>query len=65
MNIPLLSAIFSIAFTVIVGILMIITIVLDKINATTMIGAVIVGAVISLPVAFVVSKKLGKLGKSS
>lgn len=63
MNFPLFSAIFSIAFTVISGILMIIAFVtvtgFDK--AMYIVGAVVIGAVISLPVALVVTKKISAL----
>lgn len=61
MNMPLFSAIFTIAFTVIVGILMVVVIVLDKVNAMTMLGCVSIGTLISIPMALVVSKKLGSL----
>lgn len=61
MNVPLFSAIFTIAFTVIIGILMVVIIVLDKANTMTMIGCVGVGTLISIPISAVVSKKLGSL----
>lgn len=60
MNIPLFSAIFSIAFTVIIGVLMIVAFVtgFDK-------GMHIIGAVISLPVALFVTKRLAQLTSGS
>lgn len=61
MNFPLFSAIFSIAFTVIIGILMIIAFVTGFDKAMHIIGAIVIGAVISLPVAFVVTKKISAL----
>ena len=61
MNFPLFSAIFSIAFTVIIGILMIIAFVTGFDKAVHIVGAVVIGAVISLPVALVVTKKISAL----
>lgn len=61
MNFPLFSAIFSIAFTVIIGILMIIAFVTGFDKAMHIIGAVVIGTVISLPVALVVTKKISAL----
>ncbi len=61
MNFPLFSAIFSIAFTVIIGILMIIAFVTGFDKAMHIVGAVVIGAVISLPVALVVTKKISAL----
>lgn len=61
MNFPLFSAIFSIAFTVIIGILMIIAFVTGFDKAMHIIGAIVIGAVISLPVALVVTKKISAL----
>lgn len=63
MNVPLFSAIFSISATVLIGVLMIAIIVMDMVSATFMIGAVVVGFLVSLPIALVVSKKLGATGK--
>lgn len=65
MNMPLLSAIFTIAFTVTVGIFMVVVIVMDKVTAVSMIGAVVAGTLVSLPVAVLISKKLATFGKSS
>lgn len=70
MNIPLFSAIFSIAFTVIIGVLMIVAFVtgFDKgmhIIGAVVIGAVVIGAVISLPVALFVTKRLAQLTSGS
>lgn len=64
MNMPLLAAIFSIASTVLIGVIMIVLIVLEKSNLQTMIGAVVAGVVISIPIAIAVTKKLSTLGKS-
>lgn len=65
MNVPLFSAIFTIAFTVAVGIFMVVVIVMDKVTAVSMIGAVVAGTAVSLPVAVLISKKLATFGKSS
>lgn len=65
MNVPLFSAIFTIAFTVAVGVFMIAVIVMDKVTAVSMIGAVVAGTLVSLPVAVLISKKLATFGKSS
>lgn len=61
MNMPLFSAIFSIAFTVIIGVLMVVLFVNDFDKPLYIFGAVGVGALISLPIAFVVAKKLSTL----
>lgn len=61
MNIPLFSAIFSIAFTVIIGVLMIVAFVTGFDKGMHIIGAVVIGAVISLPVALFVTKRLAQL----
>ncbi len=61
MNIPLFSAIMSIASTVLMGAFIIAIVVLDKLNATTMIGAIVAGLLISLPIALVVTKKISTL----
>lgn len=61
MNLPLFSAIFSIAFTVIIGILMIFAFVTGFDKMIYIIGAVVIGTVISLPVAVVITKKISAL----
>lgn len=61
MNIALLTTIFSIAFTVIIGVLMIILFVLDMGNLQTVLGAVAVGTVVSVPIAVMVTKKLSQM----
>lgn len=61
MNLPLFSAIFSIAFTVTIGILMIVAFVTGFDKAVHIVGAVVVGALISLPVAMIVTKKASAL----
>lgn len=61
MNIPLFSAIFSIASTVVIGVLMIILFVNDLGNLQTVLGVVAVGFVVSIPIALVVTKKLSRL----
>lgn len=60
MNIPLFSAIFSIAFTVAAGVLMIIAFVLGYDSAMHIIGSVVVGLLISVP-ALVVTKRLSAI----
>lgn len=64
MNLPLFSAILSIASTVIIGVLMIVLIVLDYISGVSMVAAAGVGLLISVPIAMAVTKKVGSLGKS-
>ncbi|MFB6347967.1 hypothetical protein [Moraxella marmotae] len=61
MNFPLFSAIFSIAFTVIIGILIIVAVVTGFDKGMYILGAIAVGAVISLPVAVVVTKRISHL----
>lgn len=61
MNIPLFTAMFSIASTVSIGILMIIAFVMGFDNSKFILAAVIVGALISLPIALAVTKKVSAL----
>lgn len=61
MNVPLFSAIFSIAFTVVIGVIMVVLFVNNMANAQTILGAVAVGTLISLPIAFGVTKKLSTI----
>lgn len=61
MNMPLFSAIFSIAFTVLIGVLMIILFVNDFDKPMYIFGAIGVGALVSLPLAYVVTKKLSTM----
>lgn len=64
MNMPLFSAIFSIAFTVLIGVLMVVLFVNDFDKPLYIFGAVALGTLISLPIAFTVTKKLSSLGSS-
>ncbi|UNU73566.1 hypothetical protein LU293_01235 [Moraxella nasovis] len=64
MNIPLLTAIFSIASTVAMGILIIIAVVTGHDSSMVILAAVVVGLIISLPVAVIVTKKLSQLTSS-
>lgn len=64
MNMPLFSAIFSIAFTVLIGVLMVVLFVNDFDKPLYIFGAVALGTLISLPIAFTVTKKLSSLGGS-
>lgn len=61
MNFPLLSIIFTIAFTVTIGILIIAAVVTGFDKGTYIIGAIVVGGLISLPVSVVLTKKIGAL----
>lgn len=61
MNIPLFTAMLSIASTVAIGVLMIVAFVTGYDSSKFIIGSVIVGILISLPVAFVVTKKVSSL----
>ncbi|MGK8264976.1 hypothetical protein [Moraxella nonliquefaciens] len=49
MNIPLFSAIFSIASTVLIGVLMIVVFVNDMTNMQTVLGSVVAGLVVAFP----------------
>lgn len=61
MNVPLFSAIFSIAATVLIGVLMIVLFVNDLATAPFVIGSVVVGALVSLPIALTVTKKMSNM----
>lgn len=61
MNIPLFTAMFSIAFTVTIGVLMIVAFVTGYDSSAFILGAVVVGALISLPISFGVTKKISAL----
>lgn len=61
MNIPLFSAIFSIASTVLIGVLMVVLFVNEIATGVFVLGAVVLGMLISLPIALVVTKKLSNL----
>ena len=58
MNMTLFGAIFSIAFTVLIGVLMIILFVNGYSQPLYVLGAVGIGALVSIPVAYIVTKKL-------
>ena len=58
MNMTLFGAIFSIAFTVLIGVLMIILFVNGYSQPLYVLGAVGIGALVSVPVAYIVTKKL-------
>lgn len=64
MNFPLFSMIFSMASTVIVGLMMIVLLVVsDGYNEISqMIWVAVVGLVVSIPIAVVLTKKIGSLG---
>lgn len=61
MNIPLFTAMLSIASTVTIGILMIFAFVTGHDGSQFIIGSVVIGMLISVPVAFVVTKKVSSL----
>lgn len=61
MNLPLFGIVFTIAFTVIIGILFVITVVTGFDQGSYVIGAIVLGAVLSLPIALVVTKRIGSL----
>lgn len=65
MNIPLFSAIFSIASTVIIGVLMVVVFVNEMTNMQAILGAVAVGFIISIPIALMVTKKVSSLTGST
>lgn len=61
MNIPLFTAMLSIASTVAIGVLMIVAFVTGYDSSKFIIGSVIVGILISLPIALAVTKKISAL----
>lgn len=61
MNFPLLSAVFTIAFTVTVGILMIVAVVMGFDKAVHILGAIGVGFMLSLPITLIVTKRISSL----
>ncbi|STY93150.1 hypothetical protein [Moraxella bovis] len=65
MNIPLFSAIFSIASTVLIGVLMIMVFVNDMTNMQTVLGVVVAGLVVSTPIALVVTKRISAMTNSA
>ncbi|AWY19895.1 hypothetical protein LP123_04830 [Moraxella bovis] len=65
MNIPLFSAIFSIASTVLIGVLMIMVFVNDMTNMQTVLGVVVAGLVVSIPIALVVTKRISAMTNSA
>ncbi len=54
----LFSAIYSISFVCLVGVLMTVALVANYDTARPMLGAVVAGAILSLPVAWLVTRKL-------
>lgn len=65
MNIPLFTAMLSIASTVAIGVLMIVAFVTGYDSSKFIIGSVIVGILISLPIALAVTKKISALTGAS
>ncbi len=65
MNWPLFSMIYSMTSTVVMGLFMIVVLATMPNSSIELIIAIAVGAVISIPIAFVVTKKIRKLGESS
>lgn len=61
MNFPLLGAIFTIASTVVIGILMIVAFVTGYDSAIYILGPIGVGFLLSLPITFIVTKKLSAM----
>lgn len=61
MNLPLFGIVFTIAFTVIIGILFVITVVTGFAQGSYVIGAIVIGAVLSLPISLAVTKRIGSL----
>lgn len=62
MNWPLFSAISTIASGVTIGVLMTIMLVLEMDTIPLMIGVCVIGFLLSLPIAWVVAKKMQSLG---
>lgn len=61
MNWALLSMVYSMAATVIVGVLMIAALVIGYDEIPHIIGVAIVGLVVSVPISFVFTKKIGSI----
>ncbi|WP_230659537.1 hypothetical protein [Psychrobacter sp. I-STPA10] len=64
LNFPLFSMMYSIASTVIIGVLMIVALVIGYDDIPDIIMVAVVGAVIALPVGFVATKKVGSIGNN-
>ncbi|OOS21539.1 hypothetical protein [Moraxella lincolnii] len=64
MNWALLSMLYSMTTTVIIGVLMIIALVVGYDEIPHIWTAVIVGAVVSAPVAYVLTKKVNQIGRN-
>lgn len=64
MNVPLLSAVFTIAFTVTVGVFMIVAFVTGFDKAVHILGAIGVGFLLSLPISVMVTKRISQLTSS-
>ncbi|MDO4894529.1 hypothetical protein [Moraxella sp.] len=61
MNFPLLSIVFTIAFTVTIGVLFVIAVVTGFDKGSYIIGVIAAGALISLPVSMAVTKRIASL----
>lgn len=61
MNIPLFSAVFSIVATFVIGVLMIVLFVNDWTSAQTVLGAVAVGVIVSIPFSVFVTKRMSAI----
>lgn len=61
MNIPLFSAVFSIVATFVVGVLMVVLFVNDWTSAQTVLGAVAVGVIASIPFSVFVTKRMSAI----
>lgn len=61
MNLQLFSIILSISSTVLIGVLMVIALVVGFDDIPEIIGAVIVGLIISIPIAYVITKKVNRI----
>lgn len=64
MNWALLSMLYSMTTTVIIGVLMIIALVVGYDEIPHIWTVVIVGAVVSAPVAYVLTKKVNQIGRN-
>ena len=62
LNFPLFSMMYSIASTVIIGVLMIVALVIGYDDIPDIIVVCIVGAVAALPVGYIAMKKVGSIG---
>ena len=65
LNLPLFGMMYSIASTVIIGVLMIVALVVGYDDISHIIIVAVVGALLAFPVGFIATKKLGSIGSNN